>query len=589
MHYDTTCKHILHIFMLVLLLFTGFAHADLKITAHRGYSYVYPENATPAMRGAVEIGADSVEFDTRVTSDGYIVLMHDSSVDRTSDGTGSVSSMTLEELQQFDAGSWKGPQFAGTRIPTVTQALNEIYSSTTTIAMWERKTGDATGVVEVIQDMGLVDRIMVISFSSSFLADVNAIDSRIQLGWLGSSTISESVINTATSIGASFLSWSSGRITSSAVVDRVHDAGLELYAWTVNSPATMQILAGYGIDGIVTDRPDLVPTPTPTPTPTQTGTLTPTATATPIPQGEYALEFDGVDDYVQIPSTASLDIGGDKVTLEARVKLGYLPGTLPGSYGPIYDSAGDSYVFYEDKSANELRFKVTAGSAERPGISASDLSVGVWMHIAGVYDGTQAQIYLDGVLKDTHTGISGNIKTGQAAFLGFNPGAGQFFNGQIDEVRVWNVARNQPQIQSFMNQTLTGGEAGLVGYWNMNEGGGQTAHDSSGNVNDATLGVSLVSDTDDPAWVLLTEFSTPTPTATPTLSYTPTPTSTPTPSYTTTPTQTPVFTVYGWRDLLLLGSHWQETAFVGEPDLNGDNAIDQADLLELIRVWHELK
>jgi glycerophosphoryl diester phosphodiesterase len=528
---------------LICLVFTCAAHADLKIVAHRGFSYSYPENTTPAVEAAVNIAVEYVEFDTRVTQDGYIVLMHDSSVDRTSDGSGSVVNATLDALRQYDAGSWKAPQFAGTLIPTVTETLNEIYSSTTTMAMWERKAGDATGVVEVIRNMGLVERIMVISFSASFLAEVNVIEPSIELGLLSSATLDQALIDSAIAVGASALSISSGKITNASVVDLVHASGLQLYAWTVDSPATMQTLAGYGIDGIVTNRPDIVPTPmptatsTPTASPTPTGTLTPTATPTPtnsptpVTPGDYALQFDGSNDYVQVPGSTSLDIGTDKVTLEVRVKLDYLPGSLPGSYGPIFDSADDSYVLYEDKSNNELRFKVSAGTAERPGIASAELAVDTWLHIAGVYDGAEARIYLDGALKDTHTGISGNVIAGQSAYLGLNPDGGQYFSGQIDEVRVWNVARSATQIQDFMNQSLIGNESGLVGYWNLNEGGGQVAHDLTGNINDATLGVSLSSESDDPAWILLqADTPTSTPTNTPTTTLTPTPT--PTPTYT---------------------------------------------------------
>ena len=96
----------------------------LLIQAHRGYSEVYPENTLIAMEAAFEAGADRVEGDLALTSDGHVVYMHDRTVDRTTDGSGRVASMTLEEIKQLDAGSWKDPRFAGERVPTLAEALD---------------------------------------------------------------------------------------------------------------------------------------------------------------------------------------------------------------------------------------------------------------------------------------------------------------------------------------------------------------------------------------------------------------------------------------------------------------------------------
>ncbi len=96
----------------------------LLIQAHRGYSEVYPENTLVAMQAAFDAGADRIEGDLALTSDGHVVYMHDRTVDRTTDGSGRVASMTLEEIKQLDAGSWKDPRFAGERVPTLSEALD---------------------------------------------------------------------------------------------------------------------------------------------------------------------------------------------------------------------------------------------------------------------------------------------------------------------------------------------------------------------------------------------------------------------------------------------------------------------------------
>ncbi len=157
-----------------------------------------------------------------------------------------------------------------------------------------------------------------------------------------------------------------------------------------------------------------------------------------------ALGFDGVDDYVQFSSSTSFDINNNSVTVSLWTKLGYLPTELPDSYGPLFDSDGDQYVLYEDRGNSELRFKVaTSNGAERPGISNTDLIAGEWIHIAGVYDGSNAMIYLNGEKKDSHA-LTGDVKTGQVASLGRN--GSTYFKGSIDQVEILNVALSDEEI-----------------------------------------------------------------------------------------------------------------------------------------------
>jgi glycerophosphoryl diester phosphodiesterase len=93
------------------------------VIAHRGNSEAQPENTLPAMLSAFALGADLVEVDVRLSRDGVPVLFHDATLDRTTNGRGDLSSLTLAQLKALDAGAWKGPQFAGVRIPTLAEAL----------------------------------------------------------------------------------------------------------------------------------------------------------------------------------------------------------------------------------------------------------------------------------------------------------------------------------------------------------------------------------------------------------------------------------------------------------------------------------
>ena len=92
--------------------------------AHRGFSAAAPENTSVAVRKGMAVGADGCEFDVRLSRDGVVVLMHDATVDRTTDGTGRVAELTLADLRRLDAGSWKDAEFRGERVPTLGEALS---------------------------------------------------------------------------------------------------------------------------------------------------------------------------------------------------------------------------------------------------------------------------------------------------------------------------------------------------------------------------------------------------------------------------------------------------------------------------------
>ena len=96
-----------------------FSRNSVLVIAHRGASDKFPENTLTAFRAAIDMGADSVELDVILSQDGTVVVIHDDSVDRTTDGSGTVADLALAELKALDAGSWFGPEHAGERIPTL--------------------------------------------------------------------------------------------------------------------------------------------------------------------------------------------------------------------------------------------------------------------------------------------------------------------------------------------------------------------------------------------------------------------------------------------------------------------------------------
>ncbi len=115
---------VINIFLVFsVLLNQNYSLPARGICAHRGAMDTYPENTVPAFREAVRLGVQMIELDVRMTEDGYLVILHDETVDRTTDGQGPVAGKTLEEVRQLDAGSWKSPEFRGVRIPTLQEAF----------------------------------------------------------------------------------------------------------------------------------------------------------------------------------------------------------------------------------------------------------------------------------------------------------------------------------------------------------------------------------------------------------------------------------------------------------------------------------
>ena len=229
------------------------APPDVVIVAHRGYSQIAPEN-TVASCNASRGYADMVEFDVRPTQDEWLVLMHDATVDRTTSGVGSVQDLTLGQLRTLDAGSWFSPAFAGERVPTMSEAILAILPDM--VPFIERKSGTVDQYLEVLSALRCANDVIIISFDWSFLADVEARDSTIITGALGSNDLTSDAINNIESLGIDFIDWQHSTITAD-VVNQSHAAGLELWVWTANDAARIQQLLDMGVDGITTDNPEL--------------------------------------------------------------------------------------------------------------------------------------------------------------------------------------------------------------------------------------------------------------------------------------------------------------------------------------------
>ncbi len=239
--------------LLIVSAATPPAAGRVLVEAHRGNSAHAPENTVASIQAAVPT-ADLTEFDVRVTSDGELVLMHDGTVDRTTNGSGAVSSMSLADIQTLDAGSWFSPAFAGERVPTMAEAVDAALLGGIT-PLIERKAGSAQLFHDEFVSLGLSPHeFRLISFDWSFLSGLDALNPEYNLGALGSGVLDQAVINAAIGNGADFLDWSHAGINQAAV-DLAHANNLELHVWTVDSSSRMQQLIDLGVDGITTNSP----------------------------------------------------------------------------------------------------------------------------------------------------------------------------------------------------------------------------------------------------------------------------------------------------------------------------------------------
>jgi glycerophosphoryl diester phosphodiesterase len=229
--------------------------------AHRGASGHAPENTLAAFRIAVEMGAKFIETDLQVTRDAWIVAIHDETVNRTTNGRGHISKMTLAELRALDAGSWfegaDGKSFAGERVPTLEEILAfarqmdvTFYLELKTSESWTMERTLAGALVE----SGELARTTVISFDPAVLLSLRRIEPMAMTGLLVERAGLDSIQN-AVAVGARQILPRANTITPE-LIRAARQSDLKLVAWTVNEPEEMRALAARGVDGIISDFPD---------------------------------------------------------------------------------------------------------------------------------------------------------------------------------------------------------------------------------------------------------------------------------------------------------------------------------------------
>ena len=239
----------------VILSFISFA--QVQNIAHRGCSSLAPENTYSAWIKAIDAGADYFELDIQLSSDDSMMIIHDATLHRTTNGTGLVSSFTYEQLRLLDAGSWFSSEYTGEKIPTFAEALQLAKNNVNIDVVAEIKTSDATivqKVVKMIQDFGMEDRVIVSSFSFPQIAECRSLDASIDIQLFG--TITNALIDQVAGINGEWVG-SGGTITQELIY-YAHSQNILFNAWTINTGSQMSSLITLGVDGITTNYPQVL-------------------------------------------------------------------------------------------------------------------------------------------------------------------------------------------------------------------------------------------------------------------------------------------------------------------------------------------
>ncbi|TYB54534.1 glycerophosphodiester phosphodiesterase [Nonomuraea sp. PA05] len=243
--------------------------ATVVNVAHRGASAYAPENTIAAFELAATQGADRFELDVQETEDHELVLMHDTSLSRTTNAEQvfpglsqwNVGDLTLDQIRELDAGSWLSGKYDDERVPTLGEALREMSGSGMGLLLEVKAPELYPGIesriaAELRRHPAWLTpgKVVVQSFNWESMRRFDRLMPDLPIGLLGTPSTGEltGLAEFADQINPSYTT------LTGSYVRRVHSLGMELFAWTVDSPTAMRRMIGYKVDGIITNRPDVL-------------------------------------------------------------------------------------------------------------------------------------------------------------------------------------------------------------------------------------------------------------------------------------------------------------------------------------------
>ncbi|ARH90693.1 MULTISPECIES: glycerophosphodiester phosphodiesterase [Streptomyces] len=249
-----------------------------ETVAHRGASSYAPENTLASIDAAARLGFDWVENDVQRTKDGELVILHDNSLARTTNvkkifpdrSPWNVSDFTLKEIEKLDAGSWFGPKFAGERVPTLEDYMDEVEDNDQSLLM-ELKSPELYPGIELqtlreLRHAGWLDRdhvkhrLIIQSFNADAIKTVHELRPDLKTGFLGNPSVADlpKFAKYCDQINPVHTAVTPQYVAAVHALKGPHRQPLDLYTWTVDDAATAVKVAGLGVDGIITNKPDVV-------------------------------------------------------------------------------------------------------------------------------------------------------------------------------------------------------------------------------------------------------------------------------------------------------------------------------------------
>ncbi|MFK4067813.1 glycerophosphodiester phosphodiesterase [Streptomyces sp. NPDC029674] len=253
-------------------------HDRPLVVAHRGASAYAPENTLAAIDKARRMGFRWVENDVQRTKDGELVIMHDDTLKRTTNveelfpdrAPWKVADFTAAEIATLDAGSWFGPEYAGERVPTLKQYMRRVSQNHQKLVFEFKKPELYPGIerqgLRILRDAGWLDKhhvkskLVIQSFSADSVKTVHKLRPDVKTGFLGTPAVADlpAYARFADQINSTHTSISADYVSAIHALKGPHGKPLEIFTWTVNDAPNAVRAAGFGVDGIITNKPDVV-------------------------------------------------------------------------------------------------------------------------------------------------------------------------------------------------------------------------------------------------------------------------------------------------------------------------------------------
>ena len=228
------------------------------LIGHRGYPERYPENTRASFEGAMQAGCDMIELDVTLSRDRKVVVIHDDTLDRTTNGKGPVLERTLEEIKRLDAGSWFAPRFSAERIPELSEVM-ELTAGRCMLNIEIKQSAFEAGypidaiehqVVTLVRASGAMNRVIISSFDKRILERIAAMDAPPAIAYISDHGVDKRVLDMLLAMKA--FSWHpSFKVLTRDQVDMLHTAGLKVFPWTINTRAEAEKVLALGVDGLI--------------------------------------------------------------------------------------------------------------------------------------------------------------------------------------------------------------------------------------------------------------------------------------------------------------------------------------------------